>query len=607
MSDTSHLIPPQDAVTLDGLLRRRAERTPDLPAYREFDAARSDWVEWRWGEVADEAARWRAAFAAEDLVPGDRVAVLAPNGRNWVLFDQAALGAGLVTVPLYVEDRGENIRYILKDSGAKLLYLDDESRWADIGGNKDGAARDELAGLVRVVTKGGVSQRADPRLTSLDRWLPDKGTDHIRAREPDDLATIVYTSGTTGAPKGVMLSHRNILENAWAGLQSISIYPDDVLISFLPLSHTFERTVGYYTPIMSGSLVAYTRSIPDLAEDLTIIRPTAMISVPRIFERVHERIMAQLDEGPGFRKWLFNRAVEIGYSRFERRQGRAGWRPGHLLWPLLDRLVAAKIRARLGGRLRFAVSGGAALPPFVSRVFLGLGVNVLQGYGLTEAGPIVSVNKLSRNIPESVGPPLEGVEVRLGENDELEVSGPNVMLGYWQRADATADMMTGDGWLRTGDRVRIHDGYIYITGRMKEIIVLDNGEKVPPGDMEHAIATDPLIDQVLVLGEGRPHLAALVVLNGEQWQRVAEREGLPVDPGDGRDERVERFLLGRLDAALHAFPGYARIYRAAIAQEPWTVENGLMTPTLKIRRPKVLEHYGEQIEAMYQSRLARKE
>lgn len=358
---------------------------------------------------------------------------------------------------------------------------------------------------------------------------------------------------------------------------------------------------------MSGSLVAYTRSIPDLAEDLTIIRPTAMISVPRIFERVHERIMAQLDEGPGFRKWLFNRAVEIGYSRFERRQGRAGWRPGHLLWPLLDRLVAAKIRARLGGRLRFAVSGGAALPPFVSRVFLGLGVNVLQGYGLTEAGPIVSVNKLSRNIPESVGPPLEGVEVRLGENDELEVSGPNVMLGYWQRADATADMMTGDGWLRTGDRVRIHDGYIYITGRMKEIIVLDNGEKVPPGDMEHAIATDPLIDQVLVLGEGRPHLAALVVLNGEQWQRVAEREGLPVDPGDGRDERVERFLLGRLDAALHAFPGYARIYRAAIAQEPWTVENGLMTPTLKIRRPKVLEHYGEQIEAMYQSRLARKE
>ncbi len=607
MSDTSHLIPPQDAVTLDGLLRRRAERTPDLPAYREFDAARSDWVEWRWGEVADEAARWRAAFAAEDLVPGDRVAVLAPNGRNWVLFDQAALGAGLVTVPLYVEDRGENIRYILKDSGTKLLYLDDESRWADIGGNKDGAARDELAGLVRVVTKGGVSQRADPRLTSLDRWLPDKGTDHIRAREPDDLATIVYTSGTTGAPKGVMLSHRNILENAWAGLQSISIYPDDVLISFLPLSHTFERTVGYYTPIMSGSLVAYTRSIPDLAEDLTIIRPTAMISVPRIFERVHERIMAQLDEGPGFRKWLFNRAVEIGYSRFERRQGRAGWRPGHLLWPLLDRLVAAKIRARLGGRLRFAVSGGAALPPFVSRVFLGLGVNVLQGYGLTEAGPIVSVNKLSRNIPESVGPPLEGVEVRLGENDELEVSGPNVMLGYWQRADATADMMTGDGWLRTGDRVRIHDGYIYITGRMKEIIVLDNGEKVPPGDMEHAIATDPLIDQVLVLGEGRPHLAALVVLNGEQWQRVAEREGLPVDPGDGRDERVERFLLGRLDAALHAFPGYARIYRAAIAQEPWTVENGLMTPTLKIRRPKVLEHYGEQIEAMYQSRLARKE
>ena len=182
MSDTSHLIPPQDAVTLDGLLRRRAERTPDLPAYREFDAARSDWVEWRWGEVADEAARWRAAFAAEDLVPGDRVAVLAPNGRNWVLFDQAALGAGLVTVPLYVEDRGENIRYILKDSGTKLLYLDDESRWADIGGNKDGAARDELAGLVRVVTKGGVSQRADPRLTSLDRWLPDKGTDHIRAR-----------------------------------------------------------------------------------------------------------------------------------------------------------------------------------------------------------------------------------------------------------------------------------------------------------------------------------------------------------------------------------------------------------------------------------------
>ncbi|MDH3438611.1 MAG: AMP-binding protein, partial [Betaproteobacteria bacterium] len=341
--------------------------------------------------------------------------------------------------------------------------------------------------------------------------------------------------------------------------------------------------------------------IPHLAEDLQAMRPTLLISVPRIYERVYGAIRAKLDEGPSFRKKLFQLAVDIGYARFEHAQHRGPWLPSFLLWPVLNALVAKKILARLGGRLRAAISGGAALPPDISRVFLGLGLTVLQGYGMTEASPVICGNRPDDNVPASVGATLPGMQVKLGASDALMIKGPNVMLGYWNNPQATDEVLGSDGWLNSGDIARIDaQGRVYITGRLKEIIVLSNGEKMSPIDIEAAIVRDPLIDQVVLLGEGKSFLSVIAVLNAEQWNKVCAERGLDSASADVvRSKPVEELLLSRIGAQMKTFPGYAQVRRVAATLEPWTVENGILTPTMKIKRAKVMEKFGQEIEAIY--------
>jgi long-chain acyl-CoA synthetase len=373
------------------------------------------------------------------------------------------------------------------------------------------------------------------------------------------------------------------------------------MLSFLPLSHTFERTCGYYLQVMTGATVAYARSIPLLSEDMKFIRPTVLISVPRIYERIHSAINSKLEEGSPLKRILFDLAVEVGWARFLREQGRGGWKLSFLLWPLLNKLVAQKILDRLGGRLRTAVSGGAALAPEISRLFVGLGLAVVQGYGLTETSPIISGNKLDNNFPDSVGQPIRGVQVKLGEQSALLVKGPNVMMGYWQNPEATKAMIDADGWLNTGDIAHISEtGHIYITGRLKEIIVLSNGEKMPPADMEAAILHDPLIDQVMIYGEGRPYLVALAVLNPEVWLQIAAKVGVRPDmPESLTDSNVEAKVLRRIARNISGFPGYAKVHRVLLLNEPWTIDNGLLTPKLSLKRDKVVAKYSKQIEHLY--------
>jgi len=292
--------------------------------------------------------------------------------------------------------------------------------------------------------------------------------------------------------------------------------------------------------------------------------------------------------------------VDLGWRMFEYRQGRGGAPGLRWLLPLLDRLVGAKVRARLGGRLRVAVCGGAPLSPAVSRLFIGLGVPLVQGYGLTETSPVVAVNRLEDNDPQSVGPPLEGVEVRLGEAEELIVRSPGVMLGYYHNEPATRAVLDEQGWFRTGDKAQIRNGKIYITGRLKEIIVLANGEKIPPADVESAICADPLFEQALVLGEAKPFLCALLVLNRERWQAMAREQGWDADaPEVLQENNVQRLMLERVAEQTKAFPGYAQIRKVALRLEPWTVENGLMTPTLKLRRTAILQACHRDIAALY--------
>ena len=596
--DVSHVIPMAAAGTLDGLFRERVKRTPDLVAYKAYNDQHRNWRDYTWAQIDRQVARWQTALERDGLQPGDRVAVMLRNSPEWVIFDQAALGLGLVVVPLYTQDRPDNVAYILNNAGCKVLLIEGDEQWQSL---RDVAG--ELKGVLRFLTVNAPQTASgDERLKWIGEWLPgDSGATRHLARPGNTLATIVYTSGTTGRPKGVMLSHDNILSNTASALTVLATGHDDIFMSFLPLSHTFERTCGYYLTMMAGSTVAYARSIPQLAEDLQTVRPTMLVSVPRIYERIWGAIRAKLEEGPPLRKKLFLLAAEVGYARFEHAQGRAPWQPSFLLWPLLNKLVASKVLARLGGRLRYALSGGAALPPDISRIFIGLGLPILQGYGLTETSPIASANCPLNNIPASVGQAIPGVQLKIGDKNAVMIKGPNVMMGYWNNEEATRAMIQADGWLNSGDTGRIGEqGHLFITGRLKEIIVLSNGEKVPPNDMENAIARDPLFDQVILLGEGKPYLTVMTVLNADRWRKLAAESGIdPLNENLLRSEHAEQLILQRVAAQITEFPGYAQVRRITATLEPWTVENGLMTPTMKLRRAKVLEKFNAEIDQMY--------
>ena len=587
----------QQTRNLSDLFQQRVKQTPENIAYRFFATEQQAWQDITWQRMAEHVARWQASLKQENLAPGSRVGILLRNCPQWVMFEQAALGLGLVVIPFYPNDRPENIAYIIQDAEVKILLLDGGLAWASLKGV---CAQSTI--LQRIVSITPIADSNETRLTTLATWLPSDKQNYPLAQlavDKSSLATIVYTSGTTGKPKGVMLSHGNILWCADSGSSSIDMSSSDTFLSFLPLSHMFERSAGYYIPMLCGATVAYARSIELLAEDLITIRPTILITVPRIFERVYNKIKLQLAEKPAFARKLFHSAVTVGWYRFRFKQGKAPWHPRLLLWPILNLLVARKIMAKLGGRLRLAVSGGAPLSAEIGKTFIALGLPISQGYGMTEASPVVSTNRLDDNEPAGVGQPLRDVEVKLGNNDELCVRSPGVMLGYWNNEKATKEVIDADHWLHTGDKARLDKGHIYITGRIKEILVLSNGEKLPPADLEMAIASDPIFEQALIVGEAKPYLSAITVLNPKQWQTLAAT--LKVEPTveNLNIKPVQDVILERIRMQMQHFPGYAKIFCVHNTLEPWTVENSLMTPTLKIRRNQIIEKFAEQIEHMY--------
>ena len=605
--------------TLADLLTWRAHATPEGQAYRQFDAARQAWHSWTWREAHTEVRRWAQALSTWQLARGARVAILLPNGMDAVCIDQACLSLACVPVPLHAIDNPASVAYILADSAVSLLVVQTVAQWQAIAGV--GTALPALQAVVvtdNVLPDGLVSGGADAGgvpLWRLQDWLARGAAAEPGAAggvaapstvgpQADDLATIVYTSGTTGKPKGVMLTHGNVLSNVKAVLSQIAPTPDDVFLSFLPLSHTFERTAGYYLPVAAGSCVVYARSVALLADDLKSVRPTVLISVPRICERVHARIQETLAGSP-LKARLFALTQTVGWRRFCRAQGlpqeASPWALlDGLLWPVLRGLAAQPLLDQFGGRLRVAVSGGAPLAPSLARCFLGLGMPLLQGYGMTETSPIVAVNLLHDNDPATVGRPLPGVSVRIGENRELQVQGPSVMKGYLNRPEDTAKVLSADGWLGTGDQAAIENGRVRIMGRIKEIIVTSTGEKVPPGDLELALAADPLFAQAFVVGEQRPFIAAVVVVNPVEWQRLAGSLGLnPEAPESLAAPAAREAALTRIKMAAAGFPHYAVPRAVWLTLEPWTIENTMMTPTLKLKRNNLMNRFAAEIESMY--------
>jgi len=534
--------------------------TPERILYRQF--AEGGWRDISAREIAAYAARWQAFLRAEGMAPGDRVALCLKNGIHWVAADQGALGLGLVVVPLYADDNPENVAWCLQNSGTRLLVAE-SSRMAD-------ALQAVATPLPRVLCLA-----ADPGSGRdvVEAMLPKQASAfEVAPLEDGALATICYTSGTAGRPKGVMLTHGNILANVAACERLRLARSDDVFLSLLPLSHMFERTGGYYLPLAIGAKVTYARSVSQLAEDLASERPTLMFAVPRVFEKFAARVNEALAKSPA-KKRLFDRVVAAG-GRAQRRE--AGLADRIVLALLRDR-VAGPVLARLGGRMRFAVLGGAPLDPAIAWLFLGLGLPVLQGYGMTEASPVISVNRREGNVPESVGMPLDNVEVRIAADGELLARGPSIMKGYWNNPEASAKSLDREGWLHTGDLAEIRDGRIFIRGRLKDVLVLSNGEKLPPQDVELAILGDGVFEQGILIGEGRPFLTLVAVTR----------------------ETDEKNLIRRANDRLKEFPRYIRVRRVVATREPWTVENGLLTPTLKVKRDRVQEKFDAEIERAY--------
>ena len=592
----------ENFTTLPQLLVNSVERYGEREALRQFDKETKSWHSLSYAQLMVRVMEWRRAYAAMNLERGTRIGILMPNSIDHACADQAALANGLVPVPLHAIDTPGASAFILSDSRAKVLVTNKLTRWKQIK-----AAGGDLQDLTAVIITEDEVDDETGMVRGLSEWLA-AGTHVVELPEgpkEDDLAGIVYTSGTTGRPKGVMLTHGNIVSNVKATLECVFPQVGDIFLSFLPLSHTFERTAGYYLALATGCTIAYNRSVLLLADDLKTIRPTVIISVPRVYERIFARVHDKLKKSRPAARYLFDWAVEIGWRDFCRRNhlpvehtGRA-WLDG-LMRPLV-RKVSSTLLDQFGGRLRIAISGGAALSSKVARTFCGLGLPIIQGYGMTEASPIIAGNNRTLNQPNTVGKPFNNVEVRLGEGDEIQIKGPSITRGYWNRPDATADAFTEDGWFRTGDVDGFNElGLLSIKGRIKEIIVTSTGEKVPPADLEAAIETDPLFSQCYVIGENRPYLSLITVVNPDEWASFAKSCGVdPADPASLDNPSVKTAALKRAKTAAGEFPHYALPRAVVLTQEPWTIENGLITPTLKLKRGPLSKKFANVIAQLY--------
>lgn len=597
---------PEEARVIPDFLDRTVRIWPDREAYRWYDFATNEWISITWREFSKRVLRWRKAFAKMGLTKGDRVAMLLLNSLDAVTFDQAALANGLVTVPLHASDTAGSSRYILADSGSRFLVTVSLARWHSLVENDE-----DLPNLIRVVFTNDTDEGTSCGhivYGGLEAWLAT-GNDVAELPEgpkASDLSSLVYTSGTTGRPKGVMMSHSNIVNNVRQMWNVTQITEDDVILSYLPLSHTFERTAGAYTGVAFGACLAFSRGVSQLRDDLADVRPTVMSSVPRIYERFYNHLMAMRAKMPAKKGYFFDWAREVGWRRFCRENDLPQEKSARrfidsFMWPYLERKIAMSVRDVFGGRMRVMLSGGASLNSSVARFFCGMGLPLMQVYGLTETSPMISMCAKGSNHPATVGFPLSDTQVRTGENDELQVKGPQVMQGYFNREADTRAAFTEDGWFKTGDQADLSDGgRIRIKGRIKEILVTSTGEKISPVDLEFAIQEDPLFEQVMAVGENRPYVSVLTVLNKARWQALcAEMQLDPMDPATMGRRDVRTAVLKRIKTVTRDFPRYGQPRNVAILPEAWTIDNGLLTPTLKLRRKPIAERFASEIDALY--------
>ncbi|MFH1501822.1 MAG: long-chain fatty acid--CoA ligase [Candidatus Eisenbacteria bacterium] len=531
---------------------------------------------------------------------GDVVGIASPNRPQWVVADLAILSLGGIVVPVYPTLPVGQLKYIVNDSRMRMLMVGHSRLLAAVEG-----IRSEVPDLEEVIL--------------LDDWgirfpsggVPDPSAGDDAGREdtagvdlgPDDLATIVYTSGTTGEPKGVMLTHGNIVSNARALIERYEIGPDDSTVSYLPLAHMFERTCGHYVFLFSGGAVAYAEALTTVVRDVAAVRPTILIAVPRVLERAYETALSKVESGPWFKRGLVHRAFTLLNERANRRyQGRLvpPW-----LWlrcRMYDAIIASQFRKVGGGRLRVIVSGGAPLDRRIGKIMHVMGFGVVEGYGMTEASPVIASGFVLRHRLGTVGKPLRGVEVMISGDGEILVRGPNVMKGYLGKEEATAAVLGDDGWLHSGDLGEFdEDGNLVVTGRIKDLIVTSYGKNVAPVPIEERLARSRYVTQAVVFGDNRKSLVALLVPARADIERFAAEQGVAADSYEALlTHHAVRELLGEEVKRLNAeCASYERITGFIVASEPFTPENGMLTQTLKLRRRVIAEAYADRIDSLY--------
>lgn len=561
-----------------------------------------------YSEVRSRVETFAFGLAAMGLRPGDRVAIIAENRPEWVISDLAIISLGGIDVPVYPTMTSKQIEYIFNDAGVKMAIVSNQFQL-----NKVMRAYPDVASLEKIILIAEKGPIPEPDTISFSSVMdmgkahrkeqPDLFETSIAMVKPDDLITLIYTSGTTGNPKGVMLTHHNIVSNVKAAAQVIEIGPDDTMLSFLPLSHSFERMAGYYTGISCGATIAYAESVETVRDNMLEVRPTIVTTVPRLFERIHSRVMKQMDASSPAKKKIFHWAIGVGKAYAEaqkRRKVSVGLRLSHTV---ADRLVYSKLREKTGGRMRFFVSGGAALGKEFGEFFEAVGLVIIEGYGLTESSPVISVNRLEHHKFGSVGPAVPGVEVRVGSDGEILARGPNIMKGYWNNPEATRQAVDDEGWLHTGDIGFLDpEGFIHITDRKKHLFVSSGGKNIAPQPIESLFLSSRYIEQFMLIGDRRMFLTALIVPDFESLREFADGRNIRYSSNAdlARDPVINELMDKEINQIQQDLANYERVRRFTLLEKQFSIEEGELTPTQKIRRKVIEERYSNIIDSMYE-------
>ena len=539
------------------------------------------------------------------LQKGDRVALLSENRPEWAITDLATLAGGGVTVPMFSTLTSAQVEYIVRDSGAKILCVSGERQLQKIK-DWDANVPTNLQHIVIFDDLQDDSVRTFDQVCELGQQVENGDQVYQQASEavePDDLASIIYTSGTTGDPKGAMLTHSNFMSNAQAATGIVSITPDDVFLSFLPLSHVFERMGGHYLPLSGGATIAYAESLFTIRQDMQEVRPTIMMSVPRLYEGMHERIIRSVKEGSSTKQKIFHWSVGVGAKVSQAIQRKR--KPNPILSlkaSIANKLVFQKLKAVTGGRLRFFVSGGAPLSKAIAEFFHAAGILILEGYGLTETSPVISVNQPDRWKFGTVGPIVPGVEVKIAEDGEILSRGPHIMQGYFNKPSDTAEAIDADGWFHTGDIGEIdEEGFLTITDRKKNILILSNGKNVAPQPIENQLKQSPYISEIMLLGDQRSTVSALIVPSLDAIKEYAKEQQLEAEdvPALLQTQEIQRLIRGEINQYSSDLADFERVRMFTLMAEEFSEKSGEMTPTLKLKRSVVMENHKAAIDQMY--------